>query len=365
MTQANGTEYTFQGWMGLDKGSIGNLKWQTYEPKAWEETDVDIKVTHCGICGSDLHTLRSGWGATAYPCVVGHEIVGIAVRVGSEVKHVKVGDRVGVGAQSDSCLNRSGKCPDCSAGRENLCFNKGRCDTYNSVFLNGGKSYGGYADYNRTPGHFVIKIPDGLSSAAAAPMLCGGITTYAPLKNNGCGPGKRVAIIGVGGLGHFGILWAKALGADRVVGISRKESKRTDVLKLGADDYIATSEQKNWAQEHSGSFDLIISTVSSPNMPLRDYMRLLDSNGILVQVGAPEDKLPDLLAFDFIMKGKSLSGSLIGPPAQIEEMLQFAVEKNVQPWIEERPLTEANQAIVDMENGLARYRYTLVNEKNL
>lgn len=296
---------------------------------------------------------------------MGHEIVGIAVRVGSEVKHVKVGDRVGVGAQSDSCLNRTGKCNDCSAGRENLCNKKGRCDTYNSVFLNGDKSYGGYADYNRTPGHFVVKIPDGLESSAAAPMLCGGITTYAPLKNNGCGPGKRVAIIGVGGLGHFGILWAKALGADHVVGISRKESKRADVLKLGADDYIATEEQENWAQEHANSFDLIISTVSSPNMPLREYMNLLDAKGIFVQVGAPEDKLPDLLAFDFIMKEKSLSGSLIGPPAQIEEMLQLAVEKNVQPWIVERPMSDANQVVVDMENGLARYRYTLVNEKHL
>lgn len=291
--------------------------------------------------------------------------MGIAIKVGSEVKHITVGDRVGVGAQSDSCRNRTGKCKDCTLGRENLCHKKGRCDTYNSVYLNGGISYGGYADYNRTPGAFVVKIPDELSSSVAAPMLCGGITTYAPLKNNGCGPGKSVAIIGVGGLGHFGILWAKALGADRVVGISRKESKRADVLKLGADDYIATDEQENWAQKNAGSFDLIISTVSSPKMPLRDYIGLLDSNGTLIQVGAPEDKLPDIIAFDLIAKGRSLAGSLIGPPAQIEEMLQLAVEKNVQPWIQERPMSDVNQAVIDMENGLARYRYTLVNEKHI
>ena len=132
-----------------------------------------------------------------YPCVVGHEIVGTAVRVGKEVSHVKVGDRVGVGAQSDSYRYRTTKCSDCSSGHENYCSNTGRCDTYNGRYLNGGKSYGGYADYNRAPGHFVIKIPDGVSSSAAAPMLCGGITTFSPLKDNGCGPGKRVGIIGV------------------------------------------------------------------------------------------------------------------------------------------------------------------------
>lgn len=304
-------------------------------------------------------------GPTMYPCVVGHEIVGIAVQVGSKVDHIKIGDRVGVGAQADSCQNRTVKCNSCAGGHENQCFNIGRCDTYNGVFLNGGKSYGGYAEYNRTPGHFVVRIPEGLESAHAAPMLCAGITTYAPLKNNDCGPGKRVGIIGIGGLGHFGILWAKALGADRVVGISRKESKRFDVLKLGADAYIATDDEVNWAQGHAGSLDLIICTVSSPKMPLRDYMGLLDTNGLLVQVGAPEDTLPTLWAFDFILKSKSLSGSCIGPPKQIEEMLQLAAEKGVKPWVEERPLSDANHAIVDMENGLARYRYILVNEQHV
>ncbi|KAL1855548.1 hypothetical protein Plec18167_004109 [Paecilomyces lecythidis] len=359
------TDYQFQGWLGQDKDSIGNLKWGTFEPKPWEETDVDIKITHCGICGSDLHTLRSGWGPTLYPCIVGHEIVGTAVRVGSEVKHIKVGDRVGVGAQSDSCLNRSGKCSDCSNGRENQCFRKGRCDTYNGVYLNGGKSYGGYADYNRAPGHFVIKIPDGISNEEAAPMLCGGITVYAPLKNNGCGPGKRVGIIGVGGLGHFGVLFAKALGADKVVGISRHNSKRDDVLKLGADQYIATEDEKDWAQKHAGTLDLIICTVSSPKMPLQDYMSLLDTNGKLVQVGAPEEALPPVRAFDLIMKGRSLGGSCIGPPWQIQEMLDFAAEKKIKPWVEKRPLSEANKAVLDMDKGLARYRYVLVNEKHV
>lgn len=194
---------------------------------------------------------------------MGHEIVGIAVRVGSQVKTgIKVGDRVGVGAQSDSCQGRLGDCAECAMGLEQYCQKK-LIGTYNSIHLNGGKSYGGYSLYNRTPGHFVIKIPDGLSSADAAPMLCGGVTLYSPLKHNGCGPGKRVGIIGVGGLGHFGVLFAKALGADKVVAISRKTSKREDVLKMGADLYIATDDEPDWATKYARSLDLIVSTVSS------------------------------------------------------------------------------------------------------
>ena len=202
-------------------------------------------------------------GPTTYPCCVGHEIVGTAVRVGSQAEgDIKVGDRVGVGAQSESCQGRKGDCEECSSGREQYCPTH-MAGTYNSKFLNGGTSYGGYALYNRSPSRFVIKIPDGISSAEAAPMLCGGITTYSPLRENGCGPGKRVGVIGVGGLGHYAIMFAKAMGADRVVGISRKSNKKEDALQLGADAYIATDEDENWAAENSRSLDLIISTVSS------------------------------------------------------------------------------------------------------
>jgi len=198
-----------------------------------------------------------------YPCCVGHEIVGIAVRVGSLAEGgIKVGDRVGVGAQSESCLGRRGDCEACASGLENYCPVH-MVQTYNAVHLNGGKSYGGYALYHRCPSHFVVKIPDGIPSAEAAPMLCGGITTYSPLRRNGCGPGKKVGIIGIGGLGHFGIMFAKALGADRVVAISRKGNKREDSLKLGADAYIATDEDPDWDKNNARSLDLIISTVSS------------------------------------------------------------------------------------------------------
>lgn len=301
-------------------------------------------------------------GPTLYPCVVGHEIIGTAVRVGTEVKHIKIGERVGVGAQSDSCRNRIANCRDCSSGRENYCSNKGRCDTYNGEYLNGGKSYGGHATYHRAPGHFVFKIPDGISSAHAAPMLCAGVTTFVPLKNAGCGPGKRVGIVGVGGLGHFGILWAKALGADKVVGISRKVAKRGDALKLGADDYIATDDEEDWVEMHAATLDILICTVSSPNLPLRDYLALLDTHGRFIQVGAPEDALPRIRALDLIAKSKTIGGSMIGSPRQVKEMLLLAQEKDVRPWVEERPMSEANQAIVDMDHGRARYRYVLVNK---
>jgi len=237
--------------------------------------------------------------------------------------------------------------------------------TFASKYPDGSYSYGGYADYQRCPSHFVMKIPDAIPSEEAAPMLCGGITLYSPLKNNGCGPGKKVGIIGVGGLGHFGVMFAKALGADKVVGISRKSAKKDDVLKMGADAYIATDDDKDWATTHAKSLDLIISTVSSPKMPLMEYLQLLRVKGTFIQVGAPEDKLPDMNAFAFIAKGVKFGGSMIGPPWQIEEMLNFAAEKGVKPWIQKYDMKDANQAIVDMDQGKARYRISLVNKKHL
>lgn len=172
----------------------------------------------------------------------------------------------------------------CSSGRPNYCPRT--VNTYGSVYPGDeGKSYGGYADYNRTNGHFVIPIPEGLASEDAAPMLCGGITVFSPLKNNGCGPGKTVGIVGVGGLGHFGVLFAKALGADKVVGISRKNEKRDEVLALGADHYIATDDDPDWVKENAKSLDLIVGTVSSGKMPLAKYLRLLKTGGDFIQVG--------------------------------------------------------------------------------
>ena len=195
-------------------------------------------------------------------------------------------------------------------------------------------------------------------------MLCGGVTVYSPLKNYGAGPGKKVGIVGVGGLGHFGVLFAKALGADEVVGISRKAEKKDDVLKLGADRYIATDDDDKWVEHNRRSLDLIVSTVSSGKMPLDGYLALLKTKGTLIQVGAPDGgELPNVNAFTLIINGIKIGGSAIGSPEEINEMLQLAADKQIHPWIEKRPMKDANAAIVDMEAGKARYRYVLCNDE--
>ncbi|KAF2099844.1 GroES-like protein [Rhizodiscina lignyota] len=360
-------DYKFQGWLGFSADSVnGNLRWSTYTPKPWEETDIDIKVTHCGVCATDISTLRSGWAPVDYPQCVGHEVVGTVVRLGSKASPnspLSLGDRVGVGAQSSSCM--ASDCEECSGkpSYENQCQNF--VGTYNGVFKDGTKSFGGYSDYIRIPGRFVIKIPDGLESMHAAPMLCAGITVYSPLKNFGSGPGKKVGIVGVGGLGHFGLLFAKALGAEKIVAISRSSAKRKNCEEMGADGFIATDEEPDWAAKNERTLDLIVSTVSSPKMPLEGYLQMLRPRGTFVQVGSPEDKLPAISAGSLIVKGARMAGSVIGPPWEIEEMLKLAVEKHVRGWVQPRGLMEANEALVDMKDGKARYRYVLVNEKHL
>lgn len=358
------TDYKFQGWLGMDANSAkGEMVWKQFEPKSFEAEDIDIQITHCGICGSDLHTLRSGWGQTNYPVCVGHEIVGHAVRVGPKVKGIKVGDRVGVGAQSYACENRNGDCEACADDWAPYCpHNVG---TYASKWQDGSKSMGGYADYWRGHSSCVIKIPDEISSEHAAPMLCGGITTCKPLFEHGAGPGKRVGIIGIGGLGHFGILGAKALGCEQIVAISRSSAKKEDAFKMGATGFIATDEDKDWVSKHAASLDLIVSTVSSPKLPLEQYLRLLRLHGKFVQVGAPEDKLPAIPAFSLIGSHCSIVGSMIGSPNDIRKMLDLFVKKDIRTWNNNYPMQDANKALQDFEAGKPRYRFVLVNEKHL
>ncbi|KAL5116252.1 hypothetical protein ACEQ8H_005810 [Pleosporales sp. CAS-2024a] len=334
------------------------MTWSPFTPKPFHPMDIDIQISHCGICGSDIHTLRSGWGQTHYPVCVGHEIVGHVVRVGSDVYKVKVGDRVGVGAQAFSCLSAS--CSECASGLEQHCPHM--VGTYNGQYPDGSYSMGGYADYVRVPAHFAIKIPSAIASQDAAPMMCGGITVWSPLTRNGAGPGKSVGIVGLGGLGHFGVLFAKALGCKDIVAISRRRNKVDDATALGATAYIATSQDAKWARKHARTLDLIVSTVSSPDMPLESYLRLLKTGGQFIQVGAPEDKLPPIAAFGLIAKGCKIGGSQIGSPAEIEQMLAFAADKGIKPWVQKRAMREANRSVVEMEEGKARYRYVLVND---
>ena len=194
-------------------------------------------------------------------------------------------------------------------------------------------------------------------------MLCGGVTVYTPLKRFGCGPGKTVGILGVGGLGHFGVLFAKAMGADKVIGISRSKSKEAECLELGADKYIATADDPNWLKDNARTMDLIICTISGKNMPLQDYLKLLKPFGNIVIVGAPEDNLPSLSLFPFLLSSISISGSAIGSPDTIREMLEFASKHNIKPWIETRKMADANTAIVDLVAGKPRFRYVLVDDE--
>jgi len=361
----SGADYKFFGWLGKDKNSVeGKMVWEEYTPKTWSENDVDIKITHCGICASDLHTLRSGWGPSNYPVCVGHEIVGHIVRVGKNVTHLKLGDRVGVGAQAGSCL----KCEQCTEGHESYC-NRGQIGTYNGKYPEeegAGKSYGGYADYTRLPSHFAIKIPDGVPSEIAAPLMCGGVTVYSPLKHNGAGTtAKKVGIIGIGGLGHFGLLFAKALGAE-VYAISHSDSKKEDATKMGADHFIAYKDDIKAAfKPYKRQLDLIICTTNNADMPLPDFCSLLrPRTGKLVFVGLPESAI-QMPLFSLIMNGIYLGGSAIGGVPEITEMLELVAKHKVFGWVQTRPMKDANQAILDMDAGKPRYRFVLVNEKHV
>jgi D-arabinose 1-dehydrogenase-like Zn-dependent alcohol dehydrogenase len=357
-------DYTFEGWVAHDPSSVaGNMQWTTYEPKPFEPTDVDIAITHCGICGSDLHHLRSGWRPADYPMVVGHEIVGHVIRVGAAVPSdgpnaVRLGDRVGVGAMCKSCLRAD--CVRCARDQEQHCANEW-VGTYDSRYANGEKAYGGYARYWRGPAAFVFRLPGALASEVAAPLLCAGVTVYTPLVENGAGPGKRVGVVGMGGLGHLAVAFAKSLRSEKVVAISRSSGKAEDARRLGADEFIATAEEADWTKKHADSLDLIISTVSGSGFELEKYLALLDVNGTLIQVGAPEDPIPSFSAFALLRKSLKIGGSLIGSRKMMREMLEHAAKAQVRPWVEVRPMGQANQAVVDMEKGKARYRYVLAN----
>jgi len=354
---ASSQDYKFFGWVGKNKESIGHLTWEEYQPKPWSEDDVDIQITHCGICASDLHTLRSGWGETDYPQVVGHEIVGKVVKAGKNVKHLKVGDRVGVGAQSGSCLN----CEFCHERREPYC--NGMVGTYNGRYPDKSKSFGGYADYARVPAHFAIKVPDQVASEIVAPLLCGGVTVYSPLLQLGAGPGKRIGIVGIGGLGHFGLLFAKALGAEPVA-ISHSASKKADAEKMGAVQFISVKDEPDFATKYRRTLDGIVVTANNADMPIVDYAKLLKPGSKVILVGVPEAPLPKIEVFPLVANNVSIGGSLIGGTKELQSMLELAVKANVKSWVQVRNLKEVNQALIDMEDGKARYRYVLVNEKH-
>ncbi|KAI8365463.1 chaperonin 10-like protein [Choanephora cucurbitarum] len=342
---------TFTAWAGVAKGQP--LEKMELTLKQWDEDSVEMNITHCGMCGSDIHTLEAHWGPTNYPCVVGHEIVGVVTRVGKNVTNLKVGDRAGVGAQCHSCH----ECARCKAGNENNCAK--HTGTYNSKWPSGDKTYGGYADKWRGDYRFAFKVPDNLPSEVAATFFCAGVTTYAPLRRTNVNEKSVVGVMGIGGLGHYAILWAKAMGA-KVVGMSSSDRKRETATQLGCDEYINTSDDKALAA-YRGQFTHILLTGCGSDFAWEKYLTLIQPHGHFINVNAPDWKFPPLNPLLLIMTQVSISGSLIGSPKEIEEMLAFAAEKNIRPWITVLPMKDVNKAIEDFNAGKPRFRFVLEN----
>lgn len=312
--------------------------------------DVAIDIAYCGICHSDIHQVRNEWGNSLYPMVPGHEIAGIVTAVGKSVKRFKVGDKVGVGCMVDSCR----ECPDCKEGLEQFC---GRTVfTYNS--LEGDKktlAQGGYSAKIVVDQDFVLRIPKNLPLDRTAPLLCAGITTYSPLRHWKAGPGKRVAIVGLGGLGHMAVKIAHAMKAEVTV-LTRTLDKKEDAKRLGADHVYATSDAQTFEQL-ARHFDLIINTVSM-KLDWGQYLGLLKRDGSMVLLGVPSDA-PQLHAFSLIMGRRSLAGSLIGGIKETQEMLDFCGKHNITADIELIPIGKVNEAYERVLKAQVRYRFVI------
>jgi alcohol dehydrogenase (NADP+) len=297
----------------------------TIERRDLGPRDVLIKIHYAGICHSDIHTGRNEWGEAIFPLVPGHEIAGTVEATGAEATKYGEGDRVGVGCMVDSCR----ECENCLAGNEQYCL-KGMVGTYNAIGRDGRPTEGGYSTHIVVDEDFVVGIPEGIGLDVAAPLLCAGITLYSPLNHWNAGPGKQVAIVGMGGLGHMGVKIAHALGAEVTV-LSQTLSKQEDGLKLGADHFYATSDEATF-KELKGRFDLIVNTVSAV-LPIDSYLSLLRVDGTMVNVGAPPEPLP-VQVFSLIGGRRSFAGSAIGGIRETQEMLDFCAEHGIGAEIE-------------------------------
>ncbi|MYZ38779.1 MULTISPECIES: NAD(P)-dependent alcohol dehydrogenase [unclassified Streptomyces] len=326
------------------------LERTTIERRPVGEFDVLIDIKFAGICHSDIHQARDGWGEGIFPMVPGHEIAGVVAEVGPGVTKFAVGDRVGVGCMVDSCR----ECENCRAGLEQYCL-QGNTGTYNALDKNGEPTYGGYSSQVVVDENFTVRIPDGLALDVAAPLLCAGITTYSPLRHWNAGPGKKVAVVGMGGLGHMGVKIAHALGAEVTV-LSQSLRKKDDGLRLGADHYYATSDETTF-KKLRGTFDIILSTVSAP-LPLDAYLSLLRTDGALVNVGAPEEPV-SLNLFSLLGGRKTLAGSGIGGIRETQEMLDFCAEHGLGAEIELIGASEINEAYERVLDSDVRYRFVI------
>ncbi|ALO10668.1 Alcohol dehydrogenase [Streptomyces venezuelae] len=327
------------------------LERTTVPRRAVGEHDVLIDIKYAGICHSDIHQARDGWGEGIFPMVPGHEIAGIVAEVGPGVTKHKVGDRVGVGCFVDSCR----ECAYCEQGLEQYCSGTGMTGTYNALDKNGEPTYGGYSTRIVVDENYTLRIPEGIALDEAAPLLCAGITLYSPLAHWQAGPGKKVAIVGLGGLGHMGVKIAHALGAEVTV-LSQSLKKQEDGLKLGADHYYATSDPETFTKL-AGTFDLIISTVSAP-LDFGAYLSLVKTDGALVNVGAPEEPVA-LNLFSLIGGRKTLAGSMIGGIAETQEMLDFCAAHGLGSEIEVIGAEQINEAYERVVASDVRYRFVI------
>lgn len=322
----------------------------TIERRDLGPRDVLIDIEFAGICHSDIHTARGEWGPAGWPIVVGHEIAGVVAEIGSDVERHAVGDRVGVGCLVDSCR----ECDSCLKGLEQYCMN-GNIGTYGAIGRDGKPTAGGYSTHIVVDQDFVLRIPQGIELDAAAPLLCAGVTLYSPLNHWNAGPGKKVAIIGLGGLGHMGVKIAHAMGADVTV-LSQSLKKQEDGLRLGADYYYATSNPDTFTAL-AGTFDLIVNTVSA-NLDLDAYMGLLAVDGTLVEVGAPEHPM-SVKAFSLLPGRRSLAGSSIGGIPETQEMLDFCAEHGLGAEIEVISADKINEAWDRVVASDVRYRFVI------
>jgi uncharacterized zinc-type alcohol dehydrogenase-like protein len=313
--------------------------------------DIAIDILCCGVCHSDLHTVRNEWQNSTYPVVPGHEIIGRVKAVGAEVKRFKVGDVAGVGCLVDSCRT----CPNCKDGLEQYC-DTGFTGTYNSEDkISGGMTYGGYSDHIVVHQDFVLRVPENLPLTGVAPLLCAGITTYSPLRHWNVGKGKKVGIVGLGGLGHMGVKLAHAFGA-HVVLFTTSPGKIEDGKRLGADEVVVSKDPVQM-EKHVNSFDFILDTVSAAHDP-NQYLNLIKRDGTLTLVGGPEKDLP-VTPFALIFKRRSFSGSLIGGIPETQEMLDFCGKHGITSDVEVIPIQKVNEAYERMLKSDVKYRFVI------
>ncbi len=330
------------------KSPLGPFTFTRRQPR---EHDVQIEIQYCGVCHSDIHQARDEWGGSTFPMVPGHEIVGRVTHVGAKVKQFKVGDLAGVGCMVDACR----ECAACAEGLEQYCEN-GANFTYNGKEKDGvTPTHGGYSNLIVVDEKFTLRIPKGLDLAACAPLLCAGITTYSPLRHWKIGPGKSVAVVGLGGLGHMGVKLARAMGAE-VTAITTSTSKKEDAVRLGA-HHVVVSRNEAEMTAAAGRFDFILNTVSAPT-DINAYIALLKRDGTMVLVGVP-DKAPELQAFALIGGRRSVAGSLIGGIAETQEMLDFCAKHGIVSDIEQIPIQKINDAYARMIKGDVKYRFVI------